>query len=105
VDPRFRNRRIIEVPVNTRGLLEKVKAACYLSMKEYWDVPTLTGMIATILDSRLKKLNFINDNAIKRETIEKLHDLYSDEKFESELNTDDFINPTPNILSLHVVIV
>ena len=46
-------------------------------------------MIATILDSRLKKLNFIKSEA-RCETIEKLHDLYSDEKFESKLNTDDF---------------
>src|SRR6266542_4762671 len=58
-------------------------------MKEYWNVPTSTEMIATILDLRLKKLNFIKSEA-RRETIEKLHDLYSDEKFESELNTDDF---------------
>jgi len=46
-------------------------------------------MIATILDLRLKKLNFIKSEA-RRETIEKLYDLYSDEKFESKLNTDDF---------------
>ena len=58
-------------------------------MKEYWNVPTSTGMIATILDPRLKKLNFIKSEA-KREIIEKLYDLYSDEKFESKLNTDDF---------------
>jgi hypothetical protein len=96
MDPRFRNRRIIEAPVNIRGLLDKVKAACYLSMKEYWNVPTSTGMIATILDPRLKKLNFIKNDAIKRETNKKLSDLYSDEKFENELNNNDF-NPTPNI--------
>ena len=96
VDPRFRNRRIIEVPVNTRSLLDKVKAACYLSMKEYWNVPTSTGMIATILDPQLKKLSFIKNNTIKCETIRKLYNLYSDEKFESESNADDF-NSTSNI--------
>ena len=85
-DPRFRNRRLIEAPVNTQGLLEKVKAACYLSMKEYWNVPMQTGMIATILDPRLKKLNFIRNEATKHETIGKLYALYSDEKDESELD-------------------
>jgi len=58
-------------------------------MKEYWNVSTSIGIIATILDPRLKKLNFIKSEA-KREIIEKLYDLYSDEKFESKLNTDDF---------------
>lgn len=85
-DPRFRNRRLIEAPVNTARLLEKVKATCYLSMKEYWNVPTLTGMIATILDPRLKKLKFVNNNVIKNETIDKLRRLHSNEKFENELN-------------------
>lgn len=94
VDSRFRHRRIIETPVNTEGLLEKVKAACYLSMKEYWDVPTLTGMIATLLDPRLKKLNFIRSDDIKREAIEELHCLYGDEKFGSEL---DGFDSTPDI--------
>ena len=90
VDPRFRHRRIIETPVNTEGLLEKVKAACYLSMKEYWDVPTITGMIATLLDPRLKKLNFIRSEDIKSEAIEELHCLYENEKFRSELDGNDF---------------
>jgi hypothetical protein len=66
--------------------LEKVKAACYLSMKEYWNVPTLTGMIATVLDPRLKRLKFTNNEAIKSSTIEKLRRLYSNEKFENELS-------------------
>ncbi|PKC59652.1 hypothetical protein RhiirA1_399792, partial [Rhizophagus irregularis] len=86
-DSRFRNRRLIEAPVtNTAKLLEKVEAAYYLSMKEYWNVPTLTGMIATILDPWLKKLKFVNNSVIKNETIEKLRRLYSNEKFENELN-------------------
>ncbi|CAB5093234.1 unnamed protein product [Rhizophagus irregularis] len=69
-----------------RGRGKKVEAACYLSMKEYWNVPTLTGIIATILDPRLKKLKFVNNSVIKNETIEKLRRLYSNEKFENELN-------------------
>jgi hypothetical protein len=85
-DPRFRNRRLVEIPINAENLLEKVKAACYLSLKEYWKVPALTGMIATILDPRLKKLKFLNNNNIKREIIDKLRNLYSNMKLENELN-------------------
>ena len=65
VDPRFWNRRLIEKPVITTNLLKKVKASIYLSMKEYWYVPKTVGMIAAILDPRLKSLKFVNDDAIK----------------------------------------
>ena len=47
-DPRFRNRWLIEDPVVTTDLLKKVKASIYLSMKEYWEVLKLVGMIAAI---------------------------------------------------------
>src|SRR5437667_7306471 len=85
-DPRFRNRRLIEDPVVTTDLLKKVKASIYLSMKEYWEVPKLVGMIAAILDPRLKGLKFVNDDTIKSQTIEKLRDLYSDEQLADELD-------------------
>lgn len=62
-------------------------------MKEYWNVPKLVGMIAAILDPRLKNLKFISDNAIKTQTITKLRDLYTDEKLADE---SDPLNPTRN---------
>ena len=52
-------------------------------------------MLASILDPRLKKLNFINDT-IKGEIISDLHNLYLEEKVESELNEEDF-DSTPNV--------
>jgi len=93
-DPKFRNRRFVEAPIDTANLLEKVKAACYLSMKEYWNVPTLTGMLATILDPRLKKLKFVNDDVIKSNTIEKLRRLYSNEKFRNEIDNSNLESNT-----------
>lgn len=95
-DPRFRNRRIIEGPVVTTDLLKKVKASIYLSMKEYWEVPKLVGMIAAILDPRLKNLKFVNDNIIKSQTIEKLCELYNDEKLANESDSLGFTS-NPNI--------
>ncbi|RGB39168.1 hypothetical protein C1646_754833 [Rhizophagus diaphanus] len=37
-------------PVNTTNLLEKVRAAIYLSLDELWAIPTDTALIATFLD-------------------------------------------------------
>jgi len=62
-------------------------------MKEYWEVPKLVGMIAAILDPRLKNLKFVSNNVIKTQTITKLRDLYSDEKLADE---SDPLNPTRN---------
>jgi hypothetical protein len=95
-DPRFRNRRLIEDPVVTTDLLKKVKASVYLSMKEYWEVPKLVGMIAAILDPRLKNLKFVNDSIIKSQTIGKLRELYNDEKLANESDPLGFTG-NPNI--------
>ncbi|CAB4395082.1 unnamed protein product [Rhizophagus irregularis] len=98
-DPRFRNRRLIENPVNTTNLLKKVKASIYLSMKEYWNVPKLVGMVAAILDPRLKSLKFVNNDTIKSQTIRKLRELYSAEKLTNPLN-DSISNLQQNTASL-----
>ena len=62
--------------------LKKVKTSIYLSMKEYWNVSKLVGMIAAILDPRLKSLKFVINDTIKSQILED----YSAEKLASELN-------------------
>ncbi|CAG8840203.1 6048_t:CDS:2, partial [Gigaspora margarita] len=36
-DPHFKNYCLIELPINTKGLYNLVKATSYLSLQEYWD--------------------------------------------------------------------
>jgi hypothetical protein len=44
--------------VETAGLLERVRAAIYLSLDELWSIPTDTALIATFLDPRFKHFNW-----------------------------------------------
>lgn len=64
-------------------------------------MPKQVGMIAAILDPRLKHLKFVSNNTIKTQTITKLRDLYSDEKLADSLNpTRDSQNTMTRTTSL-----
>ena len=71
-----------------------MQASIYLYMKEYWQVPKLVGMIAAIMDPRLKSLKFVGDDTIKFQTIEKLRDLYFDEQLANEFDPLDLTSNT-----------
>ena len=45
-------------PVDTTGLLERVRVAIYLSLDELWSVPSDNALIATFLDPRFKHFNW-----------------------------------------------
>ena len=45
-------------PVDTTGLLERVRAAIYLSLDELWSIPFDNALIATFLDPRFKHFNW-----------------------------------------------
>ena len=45
-------------PVDTTGLLERVRATIYLSLDELWSVPSDNALIATFLDPRFKHFNW-----------------------------------------------
>ena len=49
-------------PVPTKGLLEKVRAAIYLSMEELWAVPTEISLVATFLDPKFKHFNWTTED-------------------------------------------
>lgn len=44
--------------ISTNGLLQKVRAAIYLSMDELWAVPTDIALVATFLDPRFKHFHW-----------------------------------------------
>ncbi len=48
-------------PVSTNGLLQKVRAAVYLSMDELWTVLTNIALVATFLDPRFKHFNWTTE--------------------------------------------
>ncbi|CAG8664397.1 15245_t:CDS:2, partial [Dentiscutata heterogama] len=47
-------------PVNTKNLIQKVRAAIYLSLDRLWELPNESSLIAMILDPRMKNFPFIN---------------------------------------------
>jgi len=66
-------------PVNTEGLLQKVRATIFLSLDELWPVPSNIMLIATFLDPRFKNFDWSNgDN--KDEAKELVQELYDDAK-------------------------
>src|SRR5439155_25700970 len=52
-----------------------VKAALYQSINHYWDVPQEQEMLAALLNSQFKELEFTSDS-LRIKTQEQLHDAY-----------------------------
>ncbi|GBB97446.1 hypothetical protein RclHR1_00030003 [Rhizophagus clarus] len=66
-------------PVNTSGLLEKVRDAIYLSLDELWAVLTDTALIATFLNPQFKHLKWLTNN--ERDRVHQLvKNLYNELK-------------------------
>ncbi|RGB25813.1 hypothetical protein C1646_675281 [Rhizophagus diaphanus] len=66
-------------PVNTEGLLQKVRAAIFLSLDELWPMPSNIMLIATFLDPRFKNFDWCNGNG-KDEAKNLVQELYNDAK-------------------------
>src|ERR1043165_9881626 len=67
---------------NITEVLENVKKNIYISLKYYWAVPDEFGIMAALLDSRYKNLNFISDNNIKKRIHSNLKAEYDQLKLE-----------------------
>jgi hypothetical protein len=47
-------------PVNTQGMLNKIKSALYISMNHYWkDLTKSEVLLSSLLDPRMKELSFV----------------------------------------------
>ena len=69
-------------PVNTEGLLQKVRAAIYLSLDELWPVPSNIMLVATFLDPHFKNFDWCNGND-KDKAKELVQVLYGDARSKS----------------------
>lgn len=66
-------------PVDTKGLLQKVRAAIFLSLDELWSAPSDIVLIATFLDPRFKTFDWCNGDG-KDEAKKLVQELYNDAK-------------------------
>ena len=66
----------IKDPLNTEGILEKVKNNIYNALLYYWDTPHDVGLMASLLDPRYKEMDFVLDNE-KERIIQKLRDEFN----------------------------
>ncbi|CAG8643775.1 4333_t:CDS:2, partial [Dentiscutata heterogama] len=104
-DSRFKGRQLIETPVTNEGLCDLVKATCFLSLKEYWEVPKKIGLVASFLDPRIKSLKFLGDETIKATTIDTVRTLCTEKNYhqpsvglDKPFNTPDREPATANSL-------
>ncbi len=65
----------INKPVNTFGLLDKIKSRLYINIKKYYPILTIKNLISFIFDLQLKKLDFaLIDQQVNTE--QHLHKLF-----------------------------
>jgi hypothetical protein len=81
VEPNLDNINTVEYLqlANTEGLLQKVRAAIFLSLDELWPVPSDIMLIATFLDTHFKNFDWCNGNG-KDEAKTLVQKLYDDIK-------------------------
>lgn len=85
-------------PVSTDGLLQRVRAAIYLSMDELWAAPTDIALVATFLDPRFKHFNWSTQEK-RNEAHSLTRDLYEDLK--RKLRIPDDIEEITNTRNYH----
>jgi hypothetical protein len=63
-------------PINTRGMLNKIKSALYISINHYWKNLTKSdALLASLLDPRMKDLSFVSPERCNeiRDLLREMH--------------------------------
>ncbi|CAG8472962.1 1743_t:CDS:2 [Racocetra fulgida] len=82
----------LDKPMQTSGVLEKVKETLYRAMRFYWKKDNIESYLPSILDPRVKKFDFASDKI--KQVQDLLRARYQDAKDRSTTST-----PTTNTLS------
>ncbi|CAG8653570.1 14525_t:CDS:2 [Racocetra persica] len=80
---------------DTVGLLQKVRAAIFLSLDELWSTPSDLVRIATILDPRFKDFKWNDTNEEKDESLKLLQVQYDSEKRDFQASDISIQQATP----------
>ena len=65
-------------PVNTQGMLNKIKSALYMSINYYWkDLSKPDILLSSLLDPRMKELSFVTSEKCN-DTKNLLHEKYNE---------------------------
>jgi hypothetical protein len=91
------NKVDINKPLETQNILEKVKLDLYNAMELYWDREETEILILALLDSRIKSLDFVNNDEIRDEAKELLEKKYIELKGDS--SSLENIHQTPTTFS------
>jgi hypothetical protein len=83
--------------LETQNILEKVKLDLYNAMELYWDREETEILILALLDSRIKSLDFVNNDEIRDEAKELLEKKYIELKGDS--SSLENIHQTPTTFS------
>ena len=89
------NRINLDEPMRTLGALEEVKKTLYHAMLFYWKKDRVVSYLPSILDPRIKKLDFAPNEL--RQTRRSLQDKYNDIKLSMSLHTPPPSSPTSTI--------
>ncbi|RGB23335.1 hypothetical protein C1646_677191 [Rhizophagus diaphanus] len=76
-EPGIRRKIKINTPVNTRGLLDNIKANLYKALEKYYKVIEKEALISSLLDPRQKKLKFADNDQkeIARISLNEVYEL------------------------------
>lgn len=87
-------------PIDTRGLLTKIKSTLYISMNHYWkDLTKPDALLSSLLDPRMKDLSIVSSNESDN-TKNLLHEKYNEMKLEIG-NTQSQQSSTSQSTTIH----